>query len=118
MLMIFPVCDRVELLPYFLRYYQAMGATQFVCGLYNGKRNRLDKSIAAFESHYHLHIRTSVTCNRDRFSPVNEALGLNAIREEFAGPFGWYGIADLDEFHYFGGRTIPEQIHAAEKGGY
>ena len=114
MLIIFPVLDRIKLLPFFLKYYASMGATQFVCALYNGERNPLYDQILSFASQYNLHLRTSVNCNFDRYSPQREMLGLNKIRMEFAGKSDWYGIADLDEFHFCGGRTIPETIGEAE----
>jgi hypothetical protein len=118
MLMIFPVFDRIKLLPYFLRYYSSQGVTQFVCALYNGERNLLYNQILHFKRCYNLHIRTSLICKIEEFSPQGETLGLNKIREEFAKEFEWYCIADLDEFHFCGSKTFFEMVQEAEINGF
>jgi len=40
---------------------------------------------------------------------------LNKIRREFSHKYQWYCIADLDEFHCFLGKTIPEAIREAKR---
>jgi hypothetical protein len=93
-----------------------MGATHFVCALYNGESHPLYKEISGYKSLYNLQIRTSVNCAIDQYNGAATAPGLNKIRMEFAPKFGWYCIADLDEFCYFGGKTIPGVIkEAAER---
>jgi hypothetical protein len=118
MLMILPINERIELLPYFLRYYSALGVTRFVCGLYNGESNPLYPQIAVWASHYDLHIRNTVLAGQaDHYLPDIELPGLNRIREEFAADYRWFAIADLDEFHYFGGPNLPEMEEEAERRG-
>jgi hypothetical protein len=117
-LLIFPICDRIELLPYFFRYYSTIGVTKFVCGLYNGKNSPYFQEIANYQSLYDLEMRPTFTCAFEQYNPVREMRGLNRIREEFATKCDWYCIADLDEFHFFGGKSIPQVIQQAERSGY
>ena len=118
MLLIFPVFNRIELLPQFLRYYSLLGITRFVCGLYKGEESPFYGDIMAFQARYDLEIRTSLACSIDAYNARGEKRGLNKIREEFAKDSGWYCIADLDEFHFFRGKSIPHIIQEAESGGY
>lgn len=118
MLVIFSVFDRIQLLPYFLRYYSLIGATQFVCGLHNGETNPLYKEIVNFKSTYDLHIRVSVICNVEQYCETDVTLGMNNIRKEFAAKYGWYCIADLDEFHFFEGKTMLDVAKEADERGY
>ena len=118
MLVIFPVFNRIALLPYFLRYYVSMGATQFVCALHNGRENPLWDAIQAFAGKFQLEVQTSVVCGVDSYSGSAETPGLNRIRKNFAEQYGWYCIADLDEFHFFGGRTLSEIVREAEDRGF
>jgi hypothetical protein len=119
MLVIFPIYNRVRLLPFFLRYYSSLGATRFVCALYNGERNPLYEQILPFESRYNLSIEEST---RDRhlpqYSAVAEGHGLNRIREAFSKNESWYCIADLDEFYFFGGRNLSDLVYELERKGY
>jgi len=115
MLVIFPVYDRIKLLPYFLRYYESIGATHFVCALFDGKRNPLYPKISAFQRKYKLDVRISVDSRVSEYNPLAEKIGLNIIRKEFSKKFRWYCIADLDEFHYFGGGTLHDIVQKAEK---
>lgn len=118
MLIIFSVFDRINLLPYFLRFYSSRGATQFVCALYNGELNPFYNQILSFKRYYNLIIRTSLSCKIEEYSPQGEMLGLNRIRVEFASEFDWYCIADLDEFYYCGNRTFFEMVREAELNGF
>jgi len=74
----------------------------------------LYNEIAAFCSRYNIAIRTSVDSTFGPFNPASEASGLNAIREEFLPYNSWYAIADLDEFHYFRGKSLLEIAQQAE----
>jgi hypothetical protein len=119
MLVIFPIYDDIKLLPYFLRYYSKLGAKKFVCGLYNGKNNPLYEHIRAFSENYDLLIYNSVLADfKGLYSAKAERPGLNRIREVFSGDFNWYCIADLDEFHYFGGESLAAMAREAEKGRF
>jgi hypothetical protein len=118
MLIIFPVCDRIKLLPYFLQYYSSIGATQFVCGLYNGEKSLLYNKVSSYKRHFNLQIQTSFTSDPSLWNTHSETHGLNRIREEYSKKYDWYCIADLDEFHYFKGKTLPEMVQEAEQGGY
>jgi len=119
MLVILPINDRIELLPYSLRYYTALGATRFVCGLYNGDRNPLHPQVAAWAAHYNLYVRNTVLSGHaSHYLPDIELPGLNQIREEFTQGPPWYVIADLDEFHHGGCKTLPQIAEEAEQRGY
>jgi hypothetical protein len=118
MLVIFPIFNRIQLLPYFLRYYTSVGATQFVCALYHGKRNPLYKKINRYGARYPLAIRTSTNSRLTHYNPFEEMYGLNQVRREFTEQFRWYCIADLDEFHYFGRRKMTTVARYAEEAGY
>jgi hypothetical protein len=114
MLMIFPVYGRIDLLPYFLKYYSSLGVSQFVCGLYDGKKNPSYEQILSFRSQYRLIVRPSVDSTLATYNPVTEAHGLNVIRMEFMPHYPWYAIADLDEFHCFSGKSLPKVALQAE----
>lgn len=114
MLVICPIFDRCDLLPYYLRYYTRLGATQFVIALWNGDRNPLYEVLKT----YPVEIRTSIECLVKDYNGPDESNGLNRIREEFKPRFPWYCLADLDEFCWFGGLTMPEIIAEAEQGEF
>lgn len=117
MLVVCPIFDRCDLLPFYLRYYTRLGATQFVVALWNGDRNPLYEVIKSFTD-WPIEIRTSIECLVKDYNGPDESTGLNRIREEFAPRFPWYCLADLDEFCFFGGATMPAIIAEAEKDGY
>lgn len=100
MTIITPICDRIELLPFYLRYYHRQGVERFVVALYNGKKNPLHDAIYRFgnQSKVDLHIRPSVICPLPELSGPKETSGINVIRQEFIRPDEWFAIADLDEF--------------------
>lgn len=117
MLVICPIFDRCDLLPFYLQYYQRLGATQFVVALWNGERNPVYEVIKTF-TQWPIQIRTSVECLVKDYNGPNESHGLNQIRLEFADRFPWYCLADLDEFCWFNGKTMPQIIAEAEAGGF
>lgn len=118
MIVIVAICDRISLLPHFLSYYSRIGGTRFIVALYNGDKNPLYKEVEAFNRYYDLHIRPSIICPWEEFNGPREARGLNLIREEFSPKDGWYCAADLDEFVYREGKTLPEIVAEAESAGY
>jgi hypothetical protein len=118
MLVIFSIYNRISLLPYFLRYYSSIGATRFECALYQGEKSRFYDDILKFKSKYDLHVRMSTNCPVHKFRGLSEVPALNAIRKEFASKFSWYCIADLDEFHFFNGKTLSQVVEEAEEKGY
>jgi hypothetical protein len=52
------------------------------------------------------------------YNGPDESTGLNRIREEFQRHSSWYCLADLDEFCWFNGMTMPEITAAAEKSEF
>jgi hypothetical protein len=116
MLVICPIFDRCDLLPFYLRYYTRLGATQFVVALWNGERNPVYEVIRSYTD-WPIEIRTSIECLIKDYNGPDESNGLNRIRTEFNDRFPWYCLADLDEFCRFNG-TMPEVAAAAEKEGY
>ena len=117
MLVIFSICDRVKLLPYFLRHYSSLGATRFECALYMGAENPFHDQIVHYTSLYDFHIRPSITCDIDDYNGIFVAPILNTIRKEYSRQFPWYCIADLDEFGFFHGKSMPEMIKEATERG-
>jgi len=118
MLVIFPVVDRIKLLPYFFAYYTSIGASEFICALYNGEANPLYSQILSFVSSYNLKILPSICCDFREFRGAREVGVLNQIREQYAVTSRWYCIADLDEFHFFRGRNLMTVAENAERCGY
>jgi hypothetical protein len=118
MLVICPIFDRCDLLSYYLRYYTRLGATQFVIALWNGDRNPLYEVLQSYAANWPVQIRTSIVCPVKDYNGPDESNGLNRIREEFQPRFQWYCLADLDEFCWFNGMTMPEITAAADKGGF
>ena len=100
MTIITPICDRIELLAFYLQYYQRQGVERFVVALYNGRKSPLHDAIGRIgnRSKVDLHIRPSVICSLPEFSGPKETPGINLIRQEFIRPDEWFAIADLDEF--------------------
>lgn len=115
MLVLFPVHDRVSLLPYFLRYYTSIGATRFVCALFNGKANPVYAKIASFQTRYPLQICPSFVARVEKYNPFDEKRALNRLRLEFCEKAQWYCIADLDEFHYFEGKSMLDAVRKAKR---
>ncbi len=99
MLVIVPICDRIKLLPFFLKYYTSIGATQFEVALYNGEQSPFFEQIISYKADYNIGVRPSIVCDIDDYSGTLVAPVLNEIRKEYARKFAWFCIADLDEFH-------------------
>jgi hypothetical protein len=116
MLVICPIFDRLDLLPAYIRYYRQLGATHFILALWNGQANPLYQAACQFFGP--IAIRTSVECTIGQYNGPVEMPGLNQIVKEFSAYFRWYCLADLDEFCYFGGRTMPEVVAEAEAKGF
>jgi hypothetical protein len=83
MLVICPIFDRCDLLPFYLRYYTRLGATQFVIALWNGDRNPLYEVLKPTPPGGRSTIRTSIECPVKDYNGPDESTGLNRIREEF-----------------------------------
>lgn len=117
MLVICPIFDRCELLPFYLRYYGDLGASKFVVALWNGEKNPLYEVIKTYKD-WNLEIRTSIECAVKDYNGPDESTGLNKIVAEFKDAHPWYCLADLDEFCYFGGRSLDQVVVQAEAKGH
>jgi hypothetical protein len=119
MLVICPIFDRCDLLPFYLRYYTRLGATQFVVALWNGERNPVFEVVKSY-TNWPIEIRTSIECLVKDYNGPDESHGLNQIRLEFKERgFPWYCLADLDEFCWFkDGKTMPQIVAEAEAAGF
>jgi hypothetical protein len=96
-LVIFTIKDRAALLPYFLRYYQRMGATRFLCYLFNGAQNPLYPEVEAWKSKVPLIIRASLYGPAEEWTVEEETMVIEADRRLM--PPQWHVMADLDEFY-------------------
>lgn len=113
------VDDRIELMPFFLDYYARLGVRLFVIGLWNGTDNPIhDKLMAGLAKWMpngcKAEVECSLRCDYSGYCGVNETPWLNQGRLRIVQDNEWYAVADLDEFYYFGGRTMPEVIEEAE----
>lgn len=117
MLVICPIFDRCDLLPFYLQYYGSLGATEFVIALWNGERNPVYEVVKSYTA-WPITIRTSIECLVKDYNGPDESVGLNRIVNEFRQKHAWYCLADLDEFCWFQGRTMPEAAAEAEASGY
>lgn len=116
MLVIFALKDRALLLPYFLKHYQNLGATRFICGLYDGRKNPLYPEVEAWTRKVNLEIRDGASHSDDWCGP-HEAAGIDRIRATVSDP--WHVIADLDEFYWLpAGTTLQDIVAKLEAGGY
>ncbi len=113
-----PVCERVALLPRYLSYYQGLGVTQFVLALWNGEDNPCYAEAVAKATGYNVAFETSVRCEYSAYNGPAETNGLNVLREKYVPDGGWYAIADLDEFCWFGGYNMTDLPKLAEERGY
>jgi hypothetical protein len=118
MLVICPIFDRCELLPFYLRHYTRLGASRFVLALWDGPRNPQWDAVQAASRDFPVTLETSTKCSREEFNGPVEAAGIKRLVAARASQHEWYCIADLDEFCYFGGRTMPECAQEATKMGY
>ena len=116
MLVIFPVKDRIALLPYFFRYYQSIGATRFICCLFLGKNNPIYPEIEAWKSKVDLEIRDGVLDESVWCGPT-EAEAIDRIRDTLSEP--WHVLADLDEFYWLPkGTTLQDMVAKLEAGNF
>lgn len=117
MTLILTLHDRVELVPYVLRYYTRMGVTRIVYALCNGIRHPVYAQVAALSGALDWHVRPTVLCSESDYA-YSETDGLNEIRREFVEPEEWYVLADADEFHYYDGKSLAEAAAMAERAGF
>lgn len=109
MLVLFTVKDRIALLPYFIRYYQSIGASRFICCLFTGRRNPIYPEIEAWESKVDLEIRDGVMYESVWCGPT-EAEAIDHIRSTLVDR--WHVIADLDEFYWLPKGTTLQHMAA------
>ncbi len=120
MILIAPVFDRIDLLPFYLRFYARRGITSVIFALWNGVKNPLYRKLAGEVPMYGLqtYVRVSALCSIGDYNGPAEVDGLNRIRQEFVHPNDWYVIADLDEFVLPAVGTFPESAQTARQNGY
>ena len=121
--LITPVDDRVALLPYHVEYYSKLGIRQFVYVVWDLAKNPVTRELkssweAVAPRDATLHLKPSTSCSYDAYNEPAEVPYLNQARQDLLkdNPDFWYCIADLDEFYYFGGQTIPDFIHHLKQG--
>lgn len=119
MLVICPIFDRIELLPFYLRHYTNLGATQFVFAVWNGETNPLWHRIDDWKFDYPIELRKSVECPIESYNGPSETVGLNRMREEFRKTHDWFCVADLDEFCWFkDGASMRAVAGEADMAGF
>jgi hypothetical protein len=101
MTMVCPIFDRVDLLPYFLRYYTKLGITRFVFVLWNGCMNKQWLPTVAACKGYNVLITMGTCCTPSEYNGIKERDGLHRVIQDLGIHQDWYMIADLDEFHFF-----------------
>lgn len=117
MLVVFTVKDRIKLLPYFLAYYQKIGATRFLCCLASGTGNPLYPEIEAWKGKVDLEIRPTVDDHPNVWCGPAEQGAIEAIRRTIPEP--WHIIADLDEFYWLPpGMKLQDMRKMLEDGGF
>jgi hypothetical protein len=117
MLVICPIFDRCELLPFYLRYYRRLGASKIVIALWKAEQNPVYETIRPYLDRDTV-MRLSVDVPVEKYSGPVESTALNVIREEFQHSHPWQCVADLDEFIWYNGMTLPEMAKQAEQCGY
>jgi hypothetical protein len=105
------------LLPYFFRYYSSIGATEFACILFYGQKNPAFAELVDYQKQFNLKIYPTAS-NSLEYDAAIECRTQNEVRLSYASQFSWYCIADLDEFCYFGGKTLPVIAAEAESLGF
>lgn len=106
------IYDEIALLPDAVAYYRAWGAERIVVSVCNGSLNKVWNDIGGLNLGEDV-IR--VPGQRGQYHDADlEAEDLNYYRECFD---GWHVIADLDEFHWYGGMTFGQLADACEKAG-
>lgn len=114
---IFTTVDyRVDLLPFWFRYYKGLGAERVFIGLWNGYSNPVWPRLLELilESKMDVQVYPSVICHRDAYCGMKETACVNYFRCAFVPPGQWYAIADVDEFCWFNGVGFEEMIGKAE----
>jgi len=104
--------DRIELLPYFVKYYRSIGVDHIIASVRRGPNNPLWTKILAFSSEQPISVVHGSDAEFQSGSTDNEHR--NIIRQ---GVEGWHVIADLDEFHWFGGQKVPDVVKLIETAG-
>jgi len=115
MLVLFTTKDRIALLPYFFRYYLSIGATRFICCLFQGRNNPHYPEIEAWKGKVDLEIRDGVMEEAVWCGPA-DAKAVDRIRATLRDP--WHVVADLDEFYWTAGVTLQDMMARLEAGGY
>ena len=106
------VLDRIELLPYFLKYYTKLGADRFVIIVSGGIKNPIWERVVCFKDMATMDIVEG--CVGDPHGDAeNDALNENRKLV----PEGWHVVCDLDEFHSFGGISLPVMVETLEITG-
>jgi hypothetical protein len=95
-----------------------MGATQFACAVFHGENNPLFREITSYERDFPLRLYPVAKPTVKDYAHHLELRTVNKLRREYASRYRWYCIADLDEFHYFGGQKLYEVTEEAEKKGF
>ncbi len=115
MILFFNIHRDYGVLPYFLRYYHARGVTRFVCGIYQGHKNKHYRDIKTKLNPYSHDLYCSYfgTLNSQR-----DAVAQDRKRKEILKPGQWYLVADVDEFHFHPAfETFKAMRVAASKEG-
>ena len=106
------VLDRIELLPYFLEYYSKLGADRFVVIASGGFKSPIWKQLEYHKLREMFYLIEG--CVGDPHGDAeNDAL--NEARHGFQD--GWHVVCDLDEFHSFGGSSLPAMVIGLERSG-
>lgn len=107
----FGVVDRVDFVPHYVRYYASIGASRFVAVVHRGTDNPMWSKLLEFSGLPIVMVWGGDVRILD--GPADNA-AINAARKAYD---GWHIVADLDEFHYFGGLTIQQVVEQCEKIG-
>lgn len=106
------VYDDIGLLPDAVAYYRHWGADTIILFVVNGPMNKIWNDIGGLNLGEDV-VRTSGQ-NGAVHDADAEAEDLNYYRKCFD---GWHVIADLDEFHWYGGLTFEQLIKVCEDRG-
>jgi hypothetical protein len=121
MTLVCPVFDRINLLPYFIKYYEKIGVTRFIFAVWNAEVDLVsaikERFVKHSESTSQVYIYPSFFSTKEEYNGVKEHEALCSIISNKI-PYGeWYMIADMDEFHVFT-QPIPELIKLADTGQF
>lgn len=111
---IFSIFDKADLLPHFVHHYAQQGVTEFHCCLYSQKLDHFVRKTAQDAG-----VNLTIHPNTEVFDHIgrHDAKLHNRVRTESIADGGWYVIADLDEFHRVGIRTLAQTATMAEHEG-